>query len=444
MESAMEADYSTVYSWFDKCGIISNIRTHLRYNLVKALRNKDLSKTFEKNTAKSAKQYIYDLLVADYLWNYNYVYTLSVFSSEAPLLINFNNVKCTQSGTDENHGKVKQKLQSDYVCHVLETLGIEPRKDRGQSILKDYAENDVPLLLCLLRQIKPTDINFSNENNERCEANNVEHRAMQTEEAENVVSKEKSKIIVAKKKLIQQKHLFSAQLQRKENKLKEQAAIMEEQLLMLQNKLDQAEKLIYNYNVKEKEFKDNIQQENMRILQRETELSTREKLLSQEANRLEKERDSYRHFESNLTKLQNELTKVKKEIPYADRTLNNNLKDAEVQTDFESFILSRNERNILSQEKQDLNGLVVEQQSRIEQLTSRVVYLLRKLEETQLRSHKVEMPSIIKVTNTNTIISENSSTEDILQDAKMRLRRLEEESIKADQYYFNFITNTSQ
>jgi uncharacterized coiled-coil protein SlyX len=136
---------------------------------------------------------------------------------------------------------------------------------------------------------------------------------------------------------------------------------------------------------------------------------------------------------------------VKKEIPHKDQTYNISVKDVEVQTDFESFILSRNEKNILNQEKQDLNALVLEQQSRIDQLASRVVYLLRKLEETQLKhSSKLEAPAIIKVMNTNTIISENSSTEDILQDAKMRLRRLEEESMKADQYYLNFITNSSQ
>lgn len=162
--------------------------------------------------------------------------------------------------------------------------------------------------------------------------------------------------------------------------------------------------------------------------------------------RLEQERDSYRHFEENLKKLQDELSKVKRDIPQAEKNLNFNVNHVQVQTDFESFLLAKNERNILSQEKQDLNGLVKEQQSRIEQLTSKVVYLSRKLEETQLKhsTQFQEMPStIIKVVNSNTVISESSSTEDILQDAKMRLRRLEEESIKAEHYYSNFITNLS-
>jgi hypothetical protein len=223
---------------FDKCGIISNIRTHLRYNLVNALKNKDLSKHFE-NTTKSAKQYIYDLLVADYLWNYNYAYTLSIFSSEAPLLVNFS--KCKQPNIDENNTNVKQKLQTDYVYHVLETLGIEPDKAKGQSILKEYTENDIPLLICLLQYIKISDINHSTKHNkEQCESKNVQDQMVQTEEVENV-HKEKHKIAIAKRKLIQQKDLFTLQLTQKENELKEQTVIMEKQMIMLQSKLDQTQ-----------------------------------------------------------------------------------------------------------------------------------------------------------------------------------------------------------
>ena len=161
--------------------------------------------------------------------------------------------------------------------------------------------------------------------------------------------------------------------------------------------------------------------------------------------RLEKEHSNYRHFGGDLEKLQYQLSKVKGEIPQKARSCNLSVKDAEVQTDFESFVSANSERILLNLEKQDLHGLVQEQQSRIEQLTSRVVYLSRKLEESYLKnSCQVRIPPLIKVVNTTAVVSESSSTEDILQDAKMRLRRLEEESIKADQYYYNFINNSSQ
>lgn len=158
--------------------------------------------------------------------------------------------------------------------------------------------------------------------------------------------------------------------------------------------------------------------------------------------RLERERENYQQFDGNLKKLQDELTKVKRDIPQAERTCNLNVRNVEVQTDFESFISARNERNLLKQEKQDLNGLVHAQQSRIDHLTSKVISLTRKLEETELKNvHCSGVPTpIIKVVNTHahTTLSENSSLDDIIHDARTRLLRLTEESMKADSDYFYF------
>ncbi|EFN65936.1 hypothetical protein EAG_08128, partial [Camponotus floridanus] len=110
---------------FEKCGIISNIRTHLRQNLVNALKHKDLTlcKTRE---AKSAKQYVYDMLIAEYLFSHNYSFTLSIFASEVPLLVNFCNSVPQRSSSDNDRGGCSNKLQSDYIVHTLETLGIDP------------------------------------------------------------------------------------------------------------------------------------------------------------------------------------------------------------------------------------------------------------------------------------------------------------------------------
>ncbi|KAJ8674996.1 hypothetical protein QAD02_010782 [Eretmocerus hayati] len=431
---------------FDKCGIISNIRTNLRQNLVSALKNRDLSQKFD-STPKSAKQYVYDLLVAEYLWNHNYSYTLSVFASEAPLLVNFSKHMTKETDSDETSSNAQQKLQGDYVCHALETLGIVPEKDKGQSIIRQYAESDLPLLLCILQCVKIAS--FSNEaglEKEITETKYMKHQSVQT--VENVIALEtrKKKIAIAKRKLIQQKSLFEDQLKQKENELKEQTVTIQNQLSVLEKKMEQAKKLMHTYNMKEKQLDEYKHQENLRILQKETELSMKERLLFQEAKRLEQERSSYSQFQGNFKKLQEELSKAKKGVPESQQSCNLSMKDVEIQTEFESFVLARSENNLLSQEKQDLNGLVQAQQSRIDQLSLRVVHLTRKLEETQLRSpNNIGFsPSIIKVVNTNTVISDNSSTEDILQDAKMRLRRLEEESMKADQYYTNFISNSSQ
>ncbi|KAL7295527.1 hypothetical protein TKK_0011171 [Trichogramma kaykai] len=436
----MEDDYfSSVYSWFDKCGIIANIRTHLRQNLVNTLKNRDASHKLGNSCPRSAKQYVYDLLIAEYLWNHNYFYTLSVFASEVPLMVDFNK----QIKSKDNGAESKQKLQSDYVCHTLETLGIEPTNQKGKSIISDYAENDVPLLLSILKCIRMTDIEDCNKTQNQT-TNQLNSQYVQTVEIKQNLTQELSKLTIARKKLIQQKDLFEAQLKQREIELKEQALVMKNQLLILQEKLNQAQKLIDMYSLKEKRINENKKQDDIKIMQKEKELSLREKILSQEAIRIAKEKNSYQQFKGDLKKLQDELLKVKREIPLSRKNCNLSVKDTETQTDFENYLLTRNEQSFLNLEKNDLGGLVSEQQSRIEQLTSKVVILSRKLEEKQLKGCRyLGLPLLVKNTNITNGASESSSTEDILQDAKMRLRRLEEESLKADQYYFNFITNSS-
>lgn len=126
-------------------------------------------------------------------------------------------------------------------------------------------------------------------------------------------------------------------------------------------------------------------------------------------------------------------------------SFNHFLKNMEVQTDFvlpyTNNMQQEHKIEILTKEKEELNALIQDQQLKIEQITQRALQLSRQIEGIRLlRSTNIEIPT--QTVNINTIISESSSTEDILQDAKLRLKRLEEESLKADQYYYNFINNS--
>ena len=123
---------------------------------------------------------------------------------------------------------------------------------------------------------------------------------------------------------------------------------------------------------------------------------------------------------------------------YSVKLSNHFLRNIEIQTDIVKDIQQEDKIEVLVKEKEKLNTLIQEQQLRIEQITQRALRLSRQLEG--IRSLRpTEVPT--QTVNANAVISENSSTEDILQDAKMRLKRLEEESLKADQYYYNFIKN---
>lgn len=158
---------------------------------------------------------------------------------------------------------------------------------------------------------------------------------------------------------------------------------------------------------------------------------------------MQKERDSYRKVENDLKKLQQEFTKMQKEMSQdVSKQCVQNVRNIHVQTDLENRTII-DECRTLQREKLELTNLVQEQRSLIEKITQRSAQLSRQLEEIRLLQ-SVQVPSsMIHVTSANAIVSESSSTEDILQDAKMRLKRLEEESSKADQYFCNFVSTSS-
>ncbi|KAG8035484.1 hypothetical protein G9C98_006930 [Cotesia typhae] len=342
----MNSDYySTIYAWFEKCGIISDVRTHLRHNLVNALKSTDMTLNKDNSGPKSAKQYIYDLLIAEYLWNHNYAYTLSVFASEAPLLVNIR--KHVKPGSEDD----KQKLQNDYVTHALETLGIRPDEPDGQSIIADYDNNDMPLLLTILKFIYTGKLSYTY--SARTEVKNCQ---TQTDfKISEDILREKRKIINARKKL-------------------------------------------------------------------------------------QNEQDSYKIFETNLKKLQEELAKVQQELSSKNEEKVTQIRTHEVSTQTEVIDSEKIIINNCDDEKRQLQSLAQEQQLRIEELTLRAIRLSRQLEEVQLLKPVIEVTRPVFSKTLTTVLSESSSTDDIIQDAKQRLKRLEEESFKADQSYFNCIT----
>lgn len=187
---------------------------------------------------KSAKQYIYDLLIAEYLFNHNYAYTLSVFASEAPLLINFSSkIVQTSNGSKKND---KEKLQSDYVLHVLETLGINPHDAKGQYVISQYIENDMPLLLCILKCITMFSYNIHNGVPIR-EKISLCNESTQTEFSWQSYNSHIEKLNLLKKKISMHKQIVDDKLREREMMLKEQALLVEQQLETLNTKLKQVQ-----------------------------------------------------------------------------------------------------------------------------------------------------------------------------------------------------------
>ncbi|XP_053989218.1 centrosomal protein of 63 kDa-like isoform X1 [Hylaeus volcanicus] len=417
---------SSMYKWFEECGVISNIRTHLRQNLVNALKNKDL--VLKSDGPKSAKQYVYDLLIAEYLFNHNYAYTLSVFASEAPLLVNFSNKTMEKSDRNENDN---EKLRSDYVLHALETLGINPHDTKGKHVISQYIKNDMPLLLCILKCIT---MFFYNTHNSVPIKENVSlcNESTQTQFSWRAYKLQIEKLEMLKKKVSMHKQVVDSKLRKREMMLKEKAVLIERQLEVLNTKLEQVQKVVHSVSLKEQQLKETKMNNEQYILQKEMKLALKERLLLQEENRLQKEQTNCKKLED-VEKLQEQETRK--------TSTSRDLKNMEVQTEFVSNPSQEERIKALTKEKEELTALIKDQQLKIEQITQRALQLCRQIEGIRtLRPTSVEIPT--QTANTNTVISESSSTEDILHDAKLRLKRLEEESLKADQYYYNFINNS--
>lgn len=221
---------------FERCGIISDIRTHLRQNLVNALKRKDL-RLCKNREARSAKQYVYDMLIAEYLFSHNYSFTLSIFASEVPLLVNFcNSVPQRTTDDSDRGGSGHNKLQSDYIVHTLETLGIDPNRPEGQYIISNYMNSEAPLLLSILSSIASLVVNAQSPIRK-----STYDRETQANLALEANLADASKMRAIRKKIMQQKQLYDNELKMKESKLKQQATVIKHQLSSLNAKVEEAQ-----------------------------------------------------------------------------------------------------------------------------------------------------------------------------------------------------------
>lgn len=207
----------------------------MRQNLINALKHKDLG-LCKNREARSAKQYVYDMLIAEYLLSYNYSFTLSIFASEVPLLVNFcNNVsQCS----DNNDIGGRRKLQDDYIAHTLATLGINPNKPEGQHIISNYNNNEEPLLLSILNCIPSLIVD--NTTSERKDSP-VHNKQTQANLASEIYHADTVKLRAVSKKIMQQKQLYDNELRAKESKLKQQVSIMRQQFSSLNVKVEEAQ-----------------------------------------------------------------------------------------------------------------------------------------------------------------------------------------------------------
>jgi len=178
------------------------------------------------------------MLIAEYLFSHNYSFTLSIFASEVPLLVNFCNSVPQRSSDENDRGgdSGRNKLQSDYIAHTLETLGIDPNKPEGQYIISNYMNSEAPLLLSILSSIASLVANTQSSTRR-----SMYDRETQVNLALEANLADATKMRAMRKRIMQQKQLYDDELRTKESKLKQQAIVIKHQLSILNAKVEEAQ-----------------------------------------------------------------------------------------------------------------------------------------------------------------------------------------------------------
>ncbi|XP_018336192.1 oral-facial-digital syndrome 1 protein homolog isoform X2 [Agrilus planipennis] len=154
------ADFQkALFEWYNRRGLLSDLRAHLRTQMVSALKDTSIEQCFTSKNISPKMQAI-NLLIAEFLMLYNYHYSLSVFSTEVPFANALNYVNTEKA----DHHKA---FDEHDAIDILETVGISQNTKEGPIILKKYmANNSEPLLMHILKYLihKLESVSVSNVN----------------------------------------------------------------------------------------------------------------------------------------------------------------------------------------------------------------------------------------------------------------------------------------
>ena len=153
---------------FENRGLLDELRAQLRHQMVNALRNTSLGPGNSKHSNKviSPKIQAINLLLAEFLLQHEHHYTLSVFTSEVPLLrtmpeFTLSGTQISGGSSTTTPGEAAPRFHHRDVKDILETFGLPLESDIGNRIYKQYQENidGTALLTCILQNVSERKIN---------------------------------------------------------------------------------------------------------------------------------------------------------------------------------------------------------------------------------------------------------------------------------------------
>lgn len=154
-ELSSEEFQRQLYSWFEDRGLLSELRAHLRMQMINILKNTSVGKPCITQTV-SPKLQALNMLIGEFFLHQEYHYSLCVFTTEVPLANVFPDIThCAfNKNTLINNEKKLWKFSEKDMWDLLETLGIMKDSKEGNSIANLYfANNEESLLSSLMRII---------------------------------------------------------------------------------------------------------------------------------------------------------------------------------------------------------------------------------------------------------------------------------------------------
>nr|CAD7408222.1 unnamed protein product [Timema cristinae] len=147
---------------FNDRGYLGKLQTLLRQQMISALQDTPLGTRPEGRLwcAVSPKCYAINLLIAEFLLQQEYHYTLSVFTSEVPLLRNLPEFSVTLGSVADavkvDSGEGLSHFQNRDVTDIMEALGFPADSDEVKALYSLYQYKREPLLTCFIRTISET------------------------------------------------------------------------------------------------------------------------------------------------------------------------------------------------------------------------------------------------------------------------------------------------
>ncbi|ENN71400.1 hypothetical protein HUJ04_010618 [Dendroctonus ponderosae] len=384
--------------WFHDKGIVQDMKSYLKFQMINVLQNTVIGKnikTYSSGSAYSLSQQALHLIIAEYLLHYQCDFALSLFSSE----VNIRNLlpETKRLFSSEPTTKKPIRFDKENLKNILEIVGICKDSQEHLKIISKYFESDEnPLLFCILSLIgkEPTKAGENSQyyQDEAFEDDFFKNMRL-VMQSQNLPHKTQTHLLRNLKVCLDLKNKsFEHQVVQLVDKFRKEIFARDEKLHHAQRRTKHLEKKSLA-----------TQEDNQGLRQQMQSLSTEEK-----RNLIESAQCSLGHCNEQCADNKKLCALYQKEIE--------RLKDLSNQQKLKFEQLSSSYGNLLKE---------------FESCQNKIHFVNARIEDVALESEKDQKES--------TSLSSNSITEEILQNARCKLKLLEDEGIELDIRFKNFV-----